>query len=253
MSPTRLCSIRPTPSDFAQWVEPGDSLPSCSTSSSATIPAIGPGEGGERPIHDAVAVACVIWPDLVSTVDCYVTVETQSELCRGRTVVDRWHVTGQAVQRRGRVGASRRPICRTSDRAHLPAWLIRRFALLFRHSDVIHHSQMPLVWRQLSGPRRVRVGPRCTAGAVIASEPSKRGIWPSSHGLGADDVLMSRTNLVELRDALYQLEAAMEDVDTDLTEADDPGRHRSALWHLYGAAANLRGVRLEPKAVGPAD
>jgi hypothetical protein len=64
---------------------------------------------------------------------------------------------------------------------------------------------------------------------------------------------MSRGSLVELRDALYQLEAAMEDVDTDLTEADDPARHRSALWHLYGAAANLRGVRLEPKAVGPAE
>lgn len=64
---------------------------------------------------------------------------------------------------------------------------------------------------------------------------------------------MSRANLVELRDAIYQLEAAMEDVDTDLTETDDPGRHRSALWHLYGAAANLRGVRLEPKAVGPAE
>jgi hypothetical protein len=64
---------------------------------------------------------------------------------------------------------------------------------------------------------------------------------------------MSRANLAELRDALYQLEAAMEDVDTDLTEADDPGRHRAALWHLYGAAANLRGVRLEPKAVGPAN
>lgn len=44
----------------------------------------------------------------------------------------------------------------------------------------------------------------------------------------------------------------MEDVDTDLTESEDPGRHRSALWHLYGAAANLRGVRLEPRAVGPA-
>lgn len=74
-----------------------------------------------------------------------------------------------------------------------------------------------------------------------------------SQGLGTDDVLMSRANLVELRDALYQLEAAMEDVDNDLTEADNPGRHRSALWHLYGAAANLRGVRVEPKAVGPAD
>jgi pyrimidine-specific ribonucleoside hydrolase len=53
--------------------------------------------GGGAPIHDAVAVACVIWPDLVSTVDCFVTVDTQSELCRGRTVVDRWHVTDEAA------------------------------------------------------------------------------------------------------------------------------------------------------------
>lgn len=57
----------------------------------------GAGGGGGAPIHDAVAVAQVIWPDLVSTVDCHVTVETQSELCRGRTVVDRWNVTGQAA------------------------------------------------------------------------------------------------------------------------------------------------------------
>lgn len=57
----------------------------------------GAGGGGGAPIHDAVAVAHVIWPGLVSTVDCHVTVETQSELCRGRTVVDRWHVTGQAA------------------------------------------------------------------------------------------------------------------------------------------------------------
>jgi pyrimidine-specific ribonucleoside hydrolase len=51
--------------------------------------------GGGAPIHDAVAVATIIWPDLVSTVDCHVTVETQSDLCRGRTVVDRWQVTGK--------------------------------------------------------------------------------------------------------------------------------------------------------------
>ena len=73
----------------------------------------------------------------------------------------------------------------------------------------------------------------------------------ASHGLGGDDVLMSRATLSELRDALYQLEAAMEDVDTDLAEADDPDGLRAALWHMYGAAANLRGVRIEPKAVGP--
>ena len=42
------------------------------------------------PIHDAVAVAEVIRPGLVTTVERNVEVELASELCRGRTVVDRW-------------------------------------------------------------------------------------------------------------------------------------------------------------------
>ena len=45
------------------------------------------------PIHDAVAVAHVIRPGLVTTVDCNVEVELVSELCRGRTVVDLWRRT----------------------------------------------------------------------------------------------------------------------------------------------------------------
>jgi pyrimidine-specific ribonucleoside hydrolase len=45
------------------------------------------------PIHDALAVAVVIDPSLVETVECNVSIETASELCDGRTVVDRWHVT----------------------------------------------------------------------------------------------------------------------------------------------------------------
>ncbi|MCA1735829.1 MAG: nucleoside hydrolase [Actinobacteria bacterium] len=53
--------------------------------------------GVGAPIHDAVAVAHLIWPDLMTTIDAFVTVETQSELNRGRTVVDRWHVTSQAA------------------------------------------------------------------------------------------------------------------------------------------------------------
>jgi inosine-uridine nucleoside N-ribohydrolase len=47
------------------------------------------------PIHDALAVAQVVRPELVETIETNVAVETQSELCRGRTVVDRWHVTGE--------------------------------------------------------------------------------------------------------------------------------------------------------------
>jgi pyrimidine-specific ribonucleoside hydrolase len=47
------------------------------------------------PVHDAVAVAAVIDPTLVGTLPCYVGVETASQFCDGRTVVDRWHVTGE--------------------------------------------------------------------------------------------------------------------------------------------------------------
>jgi inosine-uridine nucleoside N-ribohydrolase len=50
--------------------------------------------GSGVPIHDAVAVAHLIWPDLVEVADLAVAVEITSDLTRGRTVVDRWQVTG---------------------------------------------------------------------------------------------------------------------------------------------------------------
>ena len=46
------------------------------------------------PIHDAVAVAYAFQPKLVETVDRNVEIETVSDLCRGRTVVDLWRRTG---------------------------------------------------------------------------------------------------------------------------------------------------------------
>jgi inosine-uridine nucleoside N-ribohydrolase len=45
------------------------------------------------PIHDAVALAHAFRPGIVRTEHLNVEIETQSELCRGRTVVDRWHRT----------------------------------------------------------------------------------------------------------------------------------------------------------------
>jgi inosine-uridine nucleoside N-ribohydrolase len=45
------------------------------------------------PIHDAVAVAHVLRPDLVGTKHLNVEIDTESELCRGRTVVDLWRRT----------------------------------------------------------------------------------------------------------------------------------------------------------------
>jgi pyrimidine-specific ribonucleoside hydrolase len=45
------------------------------------------------PIHDAMAVAHVIDPTLVTTLSCNISIETASDFCDGRTVVDRWLVT----------------------------------------------------------------------------------------------------------------------------------------------------------------
>jgi inosine-uridine nucleoside N-ribohydrolase len=45
------------------------------------------------PIHDALAVASVVNPELVGTLERNVEIDTESELCRGRTVVDLWRRT----------------------------------------------------------------------------------------------------------------------------------------------------------------
>jgi len=44
------------------------------------------------PMHDAMAVAHVIDPTLVTTLACNVAIETQSHYCDGRTVADRWQI-----------------------------------------------------------------------------------------------------------------------------------------------------------------
>jgi inosine-uridine nucleoside N-ribohydrolase len=48
---------------------------------------------GGSPVHDAVAVCHVARPELVETLYRHVAIETESDLCRGRTVVDRWRRT----------------------------------------------------------------------------------------------------------------------------------------------------------------
>jgi inosine-uridine nucleoside N-ribohydrolase len=49
------------------------------------------------PVHDAVALAHVIRPDLVETRHRNVEIELESELCRGRTVVDLWQRTDRTA------------------------------------------------------------------------------------------------------------------------------------------------------------
>ena len=61
---------------------------------------------------------------------------------------------------------------------------------------------------------------------------------------------MSRTAFEALRDLLYQIETALQDVDGDLAEGADSAEYRQALWHLYRTAAAVRTVSFEPRAVG---
>jgi len=73
------------------------------------------------PVHDAVAVAHVIWPDLLQTVHCNIEVECASELCRGRTEVDRFGRTGRPANARAAVDV---------DADRLVALLVERIASL---------------------------------------------------------------------------------------------------------------------------
>src|SRR5439155_3377610 len=50
---------------------------------------------GGSPIHDAVALAYAFRPDLLETRELNVEIDCESELCRGRTVVDLWRRSGR--------------------------------------------------------------------------------------------------------------------------------------------------------------
>lgn len=69
-------------------------------------------------------------------------------------------------------------------------------------------------------------------------------------GIGPDEVLLARYAWERLRDALYRLEAAAEDVAADLgagrpTRAD----YVEAIAHLTSAVAELQEISVEPTAV----
>jgi inosine-uridine nucleoside N-ribohydrolase len=56
------------------------------------------------PVHDAMALAHVVVPGLVTTVERNVEIDCESQLCRGRTVVDLWQRTGNAANARVATG-----------------------------------------------------------------------------------------------------------------------------------------------------
>lgn len=60
-------------------------------------------------------------------------------------------------------------------------------------------------------------------------------------GLSESELIVARRDLDELRDKLYALEAAVEDVDRDLAEAESEQDLRDALQWLLDAARPLMG------------
>jgi hypothetical protein len=68
-------------------------------------------------------------------------------------------------------------------------------------------------------------------------------------GLDSGEALVDAEALCRLRDRLYVLESALDDVEGDLRGAAGPDEYRRAFQHLYGAAAQLRGSCVEPRAV----
>ena len=69
-------------------------------------------------------------------------------------------------------------------------------------------------------------------------------------GLDAGDVLVTARAVAEWRDALYVVTAALQDVEADLRGRPTLAEYKLAFQHLYAAAAPLREVRVEPRAVG---
>ena len=69
-------------------------------------------------------------------------------------------------------------------------------------------------------------------------------------GISPDEVLISRRTWERLRDALYRLEAASEDVAMDLMSGrPTKAEYVEALGHLSAAVRDLQDVAVEPIAV----
>lgn len=69
-------------------------------------------------------------------------------------------------------------------------------------------------------------------------------------GIGANEVLIGRRPWNRLRDALYRLQAAAEDVALDLTRGSTTKtEYIDALAHLSSAVRDLQDVVVEPIAI----
>jgi hypothetical protein len=98
-------------------------------------------------------------------------------------------------------------------------------------------------------PDRAKTGrPRryCRQGCRQQAHLARR--FAAAHGLGDDDVVVSRVQLDELNDLRYCLEAAIEDTEHDLTAKLTAADLRMAVTWLLDNARPVVARRLEPKA-----
>ena len=68
-----------------------------------------------------------------------------------------------------------------------------------------------------------------------------------SHGLGDDDLIVSREAIEELQSRLYCLQAALEDIDRDLGRSDEPADVLEALTWLRENAEPVAAMWIEPR------
>lgn len=73
----------------------------------------------------------------------------------------------------------------------------------------------------------------------------------AAHGLGDDDVIVSREVLEDLQGRLYCLQAALEDVDRDLAASSEPDDVAEALRWLLENARPVAEVWVEPRMAEP--
>jgi hypothetical protein len=93
------------------------------------------------------------------------------------------------------------------------------------------------------GPGRPRrfCRPGCRQQAYLARRLA------TAHGLGDDDVIVDREALEELQSRLYCLQAALEDVDRDLSASSEPADIAEALSWLVENARPLATTWIEPR------
>ncbi|NQV07693.1 hypothetical protein HQ535_14200 [bacterium] len=72
-------------------------------------------------------------------------------------------------------------------------------------------------------------------------------------GLSSGQTLVASEELEMLRDLIWELGAALDDVEQDLIGRPKADEYRRAFEHLHGAASQLRDRAPEPIAIGDAD